>query len=142
MKRTRRKTGFSLIELVAVVLIISLLVAFAAPKIYKQLGQSKRDIARSKMAIIENALGLFNLNCDRFPYESEGLQALLEDPGEFEEDVWNGPYLKKSALLDPWGNPYVYHEEGEVNLGMYDLISYGKDGEPGGEDEDKDIYLE
>ena len=142
MTRKRNRRGFSLIEILVVALIISMLAAFVAPRVFKQFGKSQRDIARSKMAIIENALGRFRLDCDRFPTESEGLGALLSDPGEFEEDVWDGPYLKKSDLLDPWKSPYDYHEEGEINVGSYDIISYGKDGQPGGEDDNKDIYLE
>ena len=142
MIRKRKNRGFTLIEILEVVLIISMLAAFVAPRVWKQFGKSQRDIARSKMAIIENALGQFRLNCGRFPLDSEGLEALLIDPGEFEEDVWDGPYLKKSDLLDPWGNPYEYREEGEINVGSYDIISFGKDGQPGGDDENEDIYLE
>jgi general secretion pathway protein G len=141
MKR-RNQRGFTLIEIMVVVVIISMLAAFVAPKVWKQLSKSKRNIARSRMAIIENALGQFRLDCGRLPNDSEGLSALLVDPEEFEEDIWDGPYLKKSDLIDPWKNPYEYREEGEVNIGSYDLISFGKDGEPEGEDEDEDIYVE
>lgn len=141
MKRRNQK-GFTLIEILVVMLIISMLAAFVAPRVFKKLSQSKRVIARSKMAIIESALGQFRLDCERLPDDSEGLNVLLVDPGEFEEDVWQGAYLKKSDLIDPWGNPYEYREEGEINVGSYDLISLGKDGEPEGEGEDEDIYLE
>ena len=138
----RNKTGFTLIEILVVVFIISMLAAFVAPRVFKQFAKSRRDIARSKMAIIEGALGGFRLDCGRFPDDAEGLDALLTDPGEFEEDVWDGPYLKKSDLLDPWGTPYGYHEEGEVNIGSFDIISFGKDGQPGGAGDDEDVYLE
>ena len=66
----------------------------------------------------------------------------MSDPGQFEEEDWGGPYLKKSDLLDPWGTPYEYREEGEVNMGSFDIISFGKDRQSGGEGENEDIYLE
>ena len=142
MTRIRNRRAFTLIEILVVVFIVSMLAAFVAPRVFKQFGKSQRDIARSKMAIIEGALGRFRLDCGRFPDDAEGLDALLSDPGEFEEEVWDGPYLKKSDLLDPWGTAYEYREEGEVNIGSFDIISFGKDGQSGGEGENEDVYLE
>ena len=83
----------------------------------------------------------FQYHCGRVPNDSEGLEALLEAPGDLEEK-WNGPYLKKSDLLDPWENPYIYVEEGMYNPGSFDLISLGADGVEGGEEEteNEDIY--
>jgi general secretion pathway protein G len=140
MKSTGKTRGFTLVEILVVVLIISLLAAFVAPKLFKGLGKTKRDIARSKMAILEDALGRFYLDCQRYPDQSEGLEALLISPSGIEQGKWNGPYLKKSELLDPWGNRYVYVPEGTVNQGSYDLISYGADGAAGGSGENSDIY--
>ncbi len=141
-QKKRRRQAFTIVELLVVVLIISMLAAFVAPKFIKGLGKTKRDIAASRMKIIEDALGRFYLDCDRLPDDAEGLDALLTAPSDLEEDKWNGPYLKKSQLLDPWDNPYEYMEEGTVNEGAYDIICYGKDGQPGGEGENEDIYNE
>lgn len=136
MKRKRR--GFTLVELLVVILIISMLAAFVAPRMFKGLGKAKRDIARAKMAIIEGALGQFYVDCGRYPDDSEGLEVLLVAPADLEEK-WNGAYLKQSELLDPWDNPYIYVAEGEVNPGSFDLISLGADGMEGGEDDNEDI---
>jgi general secretion pathway protein G len=135
----REDKAFTIVELLVVILIISMLAAFVAPRIFRGLGKAKRDIAKAKMATIENAIGRFYMDCGRYPDESEGLEMLLTAPAELEEK-WKGPYLKRSELLDPWENPYVYVEEGEVNPGSFDLISFGADGQEGGEGDDEDIY--
>ncbi|MBF0199692.1 MAG: type II secretion system major pseudopilin GspG [Planctomycetes bacterium] len=136
-----RKKKFTVVEILAVVLIISMLAVFVIPRAFKGMSKAKGDIARSKMAIIEGALGKFYLDCQRFPDESEGLNALITMPADM-ENQWTGPYLKKSDLLDPWKNNYVYQAEGAVNIGSYDLKSYGADGSEGGEGENSDIINE
>ena len=139
MRRTKRRTGFTLVELLVVVLIISMLAALLAPRMFKGLGKAKADIARAKMTIVEDSLARFQLDCGRLPDESEGgLEALLVAPPGLEEK-WNGPYLKASQIQDPWGNLYVYFSEGQYNPGGLDLISYGADGQEGGEEENADI---
>lgn len=140
MKRTRRSTkGFTLIELLVVILIISMLAGFVAPNVLKRLGKAKSDLARPRMAVIENAIKSFEFDCGRLPDDSEGgLEALLVAPADM-EGKWNGPYLKKSQLLDPWGNEYQYLAEGQVNVGSFDLICLGADGQEGGEGENADI---
>ena len=140
MKRIRRsRKGFTLIELLVVILIISMLAGFVAPNVLKRLGKAKTDLARPRMAVIENAIKSFEFDCGRLPDESEGgLEALLVAPPDLEEK-WNGPYLKKSQLLDPWGNEYLYLSEGQVNIGSFDLVSLGADGQEGGEGENADI---
>ena len=140
MKRARsKKKAFTLVELLVVIMILGLLGAFVAPRMVNVLGKAKKDIAKAKMATIESALGRFYVECGRYPDDSEGLDVLVIPPSDFEVK-WNGPYLKQSELFDPWENPYVYVEEGEINPGSFDLISFGADGQEGGEDDNVDIY--
>jgi len=95
-----------------------------------------QQLARPKMAVIEVAIENYRLDCGRYP---GSLEELLNPPSGLEEK-WDGPYLLKKQLLDPWGNKYIYVPEGKVNPGSFDLISHGADGKPGGEGYDKDIY--
>jgi len=135
----RRRKGFTLVELLVVVLIISMLAAVLAPRMFRGLGQAKAVIARAKMTIIEDSLSRFQYDCGRLPDESEGgLEALLVAPPDL-ADRWLGPYLKQSQLLDPWGNMYIYISEGQQNPGSFDLVSLGADGQEGGEGENADI---
>ena len=134
----RKRKAFTLVELLVVILIISMLAAFVAPRMFRGLGKARKDIARAKMAIIEDSLARFYIHCGRYPADSEGLEALLVAPADV-EDKWNGPYLKRSELLDPWNNPYIYVSEGIYNPGSFDLISYGADGQEGGEGDNEDI---
>jgi general secretion pathway protein G len=137
--RQRTRKGFTLIEILTVVLIIGMLGAFVAPRLFKGLGKAKRDIAVGKMAILENALAQFYFHCGRFPTDDEGLNALIAMPAEL-EGKWNGRYCKQSDLLDPWGNMFLYYEGGG-GLGdkEYELISLGADGLEGGEGDNEDI---
>ena len=143
MRHSRqRRRGFTLVELLVVVGIIAMLATMLVPRVFKGMGKTKADIARAKMAIIEDSLARFQYDCGRLPDESEGgLECLLTAPAELEEK-WNGPYIKKSQLLDPWGNEYQYVQEGVINVGSFDLISYGADGQEGGEGENLDIVNE
>ena len=109
MKRTKRKEkAFTLVELLVVILIISLIATVIAPRLFSRLGKAKRDIAKAKMATLETQLGIFNIDCERYPDDSEGLEALVVAPADLEEE-WKGPYLKRSELLDPWKNPYEFY---------------------------------
>ncbi|MBN2139257.1 MAG: type II secretion system protein GspG [Sedimentisphaerales bacterium] len=100
--------------------------------------QLKGNTTRAQIRLIENGLERFALECGRYPSDSEGLEALLVCPKDL-EGKWGGPYLKQSELNDPWGNAYIYVEEGAINTGSYDIISYGADGKAGGEGENQDI---
>lgn len=137
--RRRKQRGFTVIELLAVVIIISMLAAFVVPRVFKGMSGAKTTIAKSKMATIEGAIGQFHMHCDRFPLEEEGLNCLLEMPADL-DGKWQGRYLKTSDLKDPWGNPYVFIAEGVINIGSFDLVSYGADGIEGGEGDNEDIY--
>lgn len=140
-RRRGNRKGFTLIEILVVVMIIVLLTSLIAPKMFKGLGKAKRDIAMSKMVILANGIEQFMLNCSRYPTTDEGLEALITPPSDLEES-WSGPYVKKSDLLDVWKNPYQYEEEGSVNAGSYDIYSFAADGEVGGEGDSEDIYFE
>jgi len=138
-RKNRKRKAFTLVELIVVVLIITMLAAFVTPRFFSGIGKTKADLTRAKMAIIENAINRFYIDCNRFPDDSEGLEVLVLPPSDMEEGKWNGPYLKRSDLLDMWDNPYIYVSEGEYNPGGFDLISLGADGMDGGEDDNADI---
>ena len=128
--------GFSLIELIVVLVILGLLAAVVGPRVYDKLKSGKQHIAKIQIKGLEGALQLFSFDIGRYPTSSEGLEALIRNPGNLES--WKGPYLDKSELpMDPWGKPYVYRSPGQH--GDFDLLSYGPDGIEGGEGENADI---
>lgn len=135
----KKKKGFTLLELLVVLVILGLLAALIGPRVVGRLGKAKKDIARSQISLLESALDQFRLDVGRYPTTEEGLRALIEPPEDEEIRArWQGPYLKKRKIpLDPWGHPYQYRSPGEH--GEYDLWSYGADGKPGGEGENADI---
>ena len=130
-----RIAGFTLLELLVVIVIIGLLAAYVGPKYFSQLGKSEVTVAKAQIEAFEKALDAFRLDVGRYPTTEEGLGGLMTKPGETSK--WNGPYLKKDVPQDPWGHPYVYKSPG--TNGEYDLLSYGKDGQPGGSAENADI---
>jgi general secretion pathway protein G len=134
-RRRHDQRGFTLIELLVVVIILGLLAAIVGPRLFGRIAQSKREAARTQLAILETALDQFRLDTGRYPTTQEGLQALQANPGNL--NGWAGPYLKKEVPRDPWGNPYQYKSPGDH--GEYDLWSYGSDNAPGGEGEAADI---
>jgi general secretion pathway protein G len=138
-RKNRNRKAFTLVELLVVVLIITMLAAFVTPKFFSGIGKTKAQLTKAKMAIIENALARFYIDCGRYPDDSEGLEVLVIAPADIEEDKWNGPYLKRSDLLDLWENPYIYIAEGEYNPGSFDLVSLGADLMDGGEGDNEDI---
>ncbi len=132
----KRTSGFSLIELLVVVIILGLLASFVAPNVMSKLGGAKSKTARVQIEELGTALDLFKLEIGRYPNSQEGLNALIEQP--LEQANWNGPYLKKTKIPeDPWGNPYYYESPGKN--GEYDLYSYGADDTEGGDGENADI---
>lgn len=130
-----RSTGFTLLELLVVIVIIGLLAAYVGPKYFAQLGKSEVTIAKAQIEAFSKALDTYRLDVGRYPTTEEGLGALLTKPPTAVK--WNGPYLQKAVPVDPWSHPYVYRSPG--SKGDYDILSYGRDGQPGGTAEDADI---
>lgn len=134
-KRWRPAGGFTLLELLVVLVIVGLLVGYVAPRYFSQVGKSEVKVARAQLKALEDALDQYRLDVGRYPGTEQGLAALnVAPPGEAR---WQGPYLRKELPADPWGNPYQYRSPGEH--GEYDLLSLGKDGQPGGTGEAADI---
>ncbi|KQW88399.1 type II secretion system protein GspG [Massilia sp. Root418] len=135
-KAPRRAPGFTLLELLVVIVIIGLLAAYVGPKYFSQLGKSEVTIAKAQIEAFEKSLDTYRLDVGRYPSAEEGLGALLAAPASAGAK-WNGPYLKKGVPPDPWGKPYQYRAPG--TKGEYEILSLGKDGQPGGTGEDADI---
>ena len=133
--RRERDKGFTLLELLVVVVIIGLLAGFVAPRYFGQVGKSEVATAKAQIDAFEKALDQYRLDTGRYPTAELGLKALVDKPAS--EPKWNGPYLKKEVPLDPWGKAYVYKVPGEK--WDFDLVSLGRDGRPGGSGEDADI---
>jgi general secretion pathway protein G len=131
----KQPSGFTLLELLVVMVIIGLLAGFVGPKYFAQVGKSEVKTARAQLVALEKALDQYRLDTGHYPTTEQGLTALYVHPAD--EPKWDGPYLKKEVPADPWGNPYVYKSPGEH--GEIDLLSYGKDGQPGGTGEAADI---
>jgi general secretion pathway protein G len=139
MKKTKRmkkfQGGFTLIELLIVMVILGLLAALVAPRMFGKVGGAKQKSAQAQISMFGTALDTYRLDVGKYPTTEMGLGALRQQPSDVEK--WDGPYLPKDVPKDPWGNPYEYRCPGEH--GDYDLISYGADGQPGGEGEDEDV---
>jgi general secretion pathway protein G len=133
--RLSSRSGFTLIELLVVVIIIGLLASLVAPKFFGKLGMSRQKTTKAQIELFGSALDEFRLDNGRYPTTEEGLQTLRDKPEGL--DNWAGPYLPKAIPKDAWGHEFVYTCPGEH--GGYDLVSYGQDGEPGGEGEDQDL---
>jgi general secretion pathway protein G len=131
----RNEKGFTLIELLVVMVIVGLLAALVGPKLFPKLGKGKQAAAKAQIELLGQALDQFRLDTGRYPTTQEGLNALGANPTGIEN--WDGPYLKKGLPNDPWGKPYNYQCPG--THGEYDMFSYGRDGAPGGEGEDRDV---
>lgn len=134
-KRVRAVCGFTLLELLVVMVIIGLLASYVAPKYFSQVGKSEVKAAQAQIDALEKALDQYRLDTGHYPATEQGLTALVTRPSN--EPKWQGPYLKKGTPPDPWGKPYIYKYPGE--RAELDLYSYGKDGQPGGTGESADI---
>ncbi len=135
-EETRRKEGgFTLIEILVVVIILGMLVALVGPRLFGHVGGAKLKTAKAQIELFGTTLDAFRLDVGRYPTTEEGLKALREKPSGVEG--WQGPYLQKEIPVDPWSKTYVYRCPGDH--GDYDLISYGLDGVEGGEGENQDV---
>lgn len=138
IQQLHRLRGFTLLELLVVVAIIGLLAAYVGPKYFSQIGKSEQTVAKSQLEGFSRALGAYRIDVGSYPATEEGLAALVVKPRDtVKAPKWNGPYLEKAPPPDPWGNPYIYRSPGVKS--DFDLISYGKDGQPGGTGDAADI---
>jgi general secretion pathway protein G len=133
----KKNLGFTLLELLVVIVIIGLLAGYVAPRYFSQVGRSEIQVARAQIESLEKALDQYRLDVRHYPSAEQGLDALVARPTN--EPNWNGPYLKKGVPQDPWGRPYVYRVPGQK--GEFDLFSLGRDGRSGGSGEDADIGI-
>ncbi len=131
------EAGFTLVELLVVLVILVLLASVIGPRVIGYLGSSRTKTAGVQIANLSTSLELYHLDMGRYPSSSEGLQALVVAPHG--ATGWNGPYISKATIpADPWGRPYRYQYPGKKN--SFDIYTYGRDDKEGGSDEDKDIW--
>ena len=135
MQKLAKQAGFTLLELLVVIVIIGLLAGYVAPRYFAQVGKSEIKVAQAQIDGLGKALDQYRLDTGHFPTTEQGLAVLMSRPAN--EAKWDGPYLKKAVPPDPWGKPYSYQFPGEH--GDYDIYSYGKDGQAGGSGENADI---
>lgn len=131
----KKEKGFTLIEMLIVMVILGLLAALVGPRMFGKVGKSRQNAAKVQISLFETALDTYRLDTSKYPTTDQGLQALRTKPGGVER--WDGPYLPKNIPLDPWGHAYQYRSPGEH--GDCDIVSLGSDGSPGGEGEDQDV---
>jgi general secretion pathway protein G len=135
------RAGFTLIEMLVVIVVIAVLAGLVAPMVFRNVGDAKVSAAKAQIELFGLALDQYRLDNDYYPATAQGLEALRTLPaGEPAPRNWRGPYLKKPVPLDPWGRPYMYTGPSPANPNGYDLVTYGRDGKPGGEGEDGDVH--
>ncbi|WP_268977697.1 MULTISPECIES: type II secretion system major pseudopilin GspG [Undibacterium] len=135
-QKTKKQGGFTLLELLVVIVILGLLAAFVAPKYFGQIGKSKIQSAKAQIDAFDKGIDQYRLDTGHFPTTEQGLNALFAQPAN--EPLWRGPYLKKVIPLDPWNAAYVFRSPGTEGRD-YEIVSYGADGKSGGSGEDADI---
>ena len=130
-----KSQGFTLLELLVVLVIIGLLASIVGPMYFKEIGKSENKTAKAQIDALGKALDQYRIDTGHYPSSEQGLSALYKNPGN--EIKWSGPYLKKNIPNDPWDKPYIFKSPGEH--GDYDLSTLGKDGQLGGEKESEDV---
>ena len=134
------QSGLTLIEILVVIIVLGLLAGLVAPRIIGRVSEARTATARTQIELLSVALDNYRLDNGSYPTTEQGLAALRTRPvSEPQPRNWRGPYLRKEVPNDPWDRPYIYRSPGDVNTGSYDLLTLGRDGQPGGEDEDTDI---
>ncbi|RJG42726.1 type II secretion system major pseudopilin GspG [Motilimonas pumila] len=132
----KRTSGFTLIEMLVVLVLISLLAGLVGPRLFQQVGGSKTKVAAAQVELLTSALNTYRLDVGEAPTTEQGLSALMSAPNAARG--WNGPYLTKDVPVDPWNRPYIYELKANGDFALY---SFGRDGSKGGEGEDQDVGL-
>ena len=136
----RRRSGFTLLELVVVIIVLGLLAMIVAPQVISRVSDARSTTARTQIELLSVALDGYRLDNGSYPTTDQGLAALREKPARAPvPSNWRGPYLRKDVPLDPWGRPYIYKMPGVRNPAGFDLETLGRDGKSGGEGEDADV---
>jgi general secretion pathway protein G len=136
----KSQDGFTLIEMLVVIVIIAILAAMVAPNVFSHVGTAKVSATRSQIEMLGAALDSYRLDNDNYPSTAQGLEALRREPlSEPRPRNWRGPYLRRDVPIDPWGREYQYREPGTMSTVGYDLFSLGADGQDGGDGDDADI---
>jgi general secretion pathway protein G len=136
----RPPMGFTLIEVLVVIVVITVLATLVAPNVFRHVGSAKEATAKTQLEMLSSAVDAYRLDNDEYPTTEQGLAALRARPEAAPQPrSWRGPYLRRDVPLDPWGRPYVYRMPGTANPEGYDLLTLGRDGREGGEGEDADV---
>jgi general secretion pathway protein G len=137
--RPAPNAGFTLLEIIVVIVVIAVLASLVAPNVFRHVDSARDSTVRSQVEMLGAALDAYRLDLGRYPTTEEGLNALVTAPAGAEAGRWKGPYLRKKVPADPWTHPYQYSSPGRVNPTGYDLLSYGADGQPGGQGQNADV---
>ncbi|MBM4184955.1 MAG: type II secretion system protein GspG [Gemmatimonadetes bacterium] len=137
---SRARAGLTLLELIVVISVLGLLAGLVGIQIFGRVSEAKTTTARTQIELLSTALDSYRLDNGMYPTTEQGLAALREKPTRPPIPAnWRGPYLRRAVPLDPWDRPYVYRSPGERDALGFDLLSFGRDGRPGGEEEDADV---
>ncbi|HEX5727113.1 MAG TPA: type II secretion system major pseudopilin GspG [Longimicrobiaceae bacterium] len=140
MRKPNGRGGFTLVEILVVIIVIAVLATLVAPNVFRHVGRAKDTTARAQIELLASAIEAYRLDNDAYPTTEQGLAALRQAPAvEPRARDWRGPYLRREVPVDPWGRPYLYRSPGTVNPETYDLLSLGRDGREGGAGEDADV---
>ena len=135
-----RRAGFTLVEILVVIIVIAMLATLVAPSVFQHVDSAKSSTAKAQIEMLSAALDAYRLDNDRYPTTEQGLAALHQAPAAAPAPRrWRGPYLRRELPMDPWGQPYVFRSPGTVNPHGFDLLTLGRDGKDGGEGEDADV---